>query len=667
MWIEHIRFSNYRQYRNEKISLKSPLRGPKITVIQGANGAGKTNILNGITWCLYGKELHSSKTKYAGLPIYNLLSANELKIGEDLEVEAEILLNSGKEEKIQITRTAVFSKGEDGEIKSIPDLTSDSEDGSKLMAMRLIRKEWTKVTDPFYVVRRIIPENLEEYFFFDGEKLDQYFRETSGEKIRDAVLRISQIGLLEKVIDHLDSKKSDYIRSAKNLGSRAKELADELEKKRSQQKKMHDELEDRRSAKNEAERSEMEYQEKLRYCAVQGVDKIQSEREKVYDGLNVLAKRTAEIEKDRFEQLVISAPFILLTDPIAKSLSMIQDSEASGEIPPEFRRSFITKLLQKDECICGRPLKKKSKERDLVEILLEGSKTLSELEGELMRESGIMNQILQSHWDTKRSISTMKEALTQLEQDREERQERLAYLDQQIASCNIEEVKRWEVALRDFKQTKEDLMAEIAQRELRIKDIVLEQQRMKSNLDEELGKEEKHKDLVRTLDFCQSCLDSANRVKTEIMEEVRQEIEKKTREQFLKLIWKKSTYKDVLISEDYVVSVKDYSGNESIGTLSAGERQVLALSFVAALNSVSGFDLPLIIDTPLGRISKDPKGEIAKNLPHYLEDKQVILLVTDEEYSREVRSSLNSSTAAEYAISFKEDVEGGVAKVMPYE
>jgi DNA sulfur modification protein DndD len=148
------------------------------------------------------------------------------------------------------------------------------------------------------------------------------------------------------------------------------------------------------------------------------------------------------------------------------------------------------------------------------------------------------------------------------------------------------------------------------------------------------------------------------------MRDVKNEIEGKTKEQFLELIWKEKTYTDVKIDDNYNISVIHESGMEGIGTLSAGERQVLALSFMAALNSVSGFDAPIIIDTPLGRISKEPKINIAKNLANYLKGKQVTLLVTEEEYTPEVAEKLRANIAKEYKIEFVEQEVGNLAKVV---
>ena len=66
---------NFRQYRDAQINFARASEA-NFTVILGANGAGKTNIMNAITWCLFGKEYHMD-SKYAGLPITNAHALDE--------------------------------------------------------------------------------------------------------------------------------------------------------------------------------------------------------------------------------------------------------------------------------------------------------------------------------------------------------------------------------------------------------------------------------------------------------------------------------------------------------------------------------------------------------------------------------------------------------------
>ena len=64
--------------------------------------------------------------------------------------------------------------------------------------------------------------------------------------------------------------------------------------------------------------------------------------------------------------------------------------------------------------------------------------------------------------------------------------------------------------------------------------------------------------------------------------------------------------------------------------LSSGERQLLAVSILWALSRVSNQKLPVIIDTPLGRLDSQNRYNLSSNYFHKASH-QIILLSTDEE------------------------------------
>ena len=76
--------------------------------------------------------------------------------------------------------------------------------------------------------------------------------------------------------------------------------------------------------------------------------------------------------------------------------------------------------------------------------------------------------------------------------------------------------------------------------------------------------------------------------------------------------------------------------------------------------------VPIIIDTPLARISREPSKNIAHNLPNYLEDKQVTLLVTEKEFSEEVKNELIDNIGKEYVIRIEEQRLGNLASLEVY-
>ena len=119
------------------------------------------------------------------------------------------------------------------------------------------------------------------------------------------------------------------------------------------------------------------------------------------------------------------------------------------------------------------------------------------------------------------------------------------------------------------------------------------------------------------------------------MKKVRNEVAEHTKKNFLNLVWKKDTFSEVTLSDDYRLTVIRKDGYDATHSISAGEKLVLALSFIAAIRKITGFRMPLVIDTPLGKISGKPTKNIGEFLSKFFEDTQVTLLVTDKEYQFE--------------------------------
>ena len=140
------------------------------------------------------------------------------------------------------------------------------------------------------------------------------------------------------------------------------------------------------------------------------------------------------------------------------------------------------------------------------------------------------------------------------------------------------------------------------------------------------------------------------------MANMRAKVAELTRSNFFDLIWKKDEFSDVNLTDDYkLIVIKN--GFNAVHTLSAGEKLVLALSFIVAIREVAGFKTPLIIDTPLGKISGKPTKNIADFISNFSKDVQVTLLVTDKEYQfvdpeirRSFRDLIKESVNKEYIL-----------------
>ncbi|TMR22626.1 DNA sulfur modification protein DndD [Nonomuraea turkmeniaca] len=97
------------------------------------------------------------------------------------------------------------------------------------------------------------------------------------------------------------------------------------------------------------------------------------------------------------------------------------------------------------------------------------------------------------------------------------------------------------------------------------------------------------------------------------------------------------------------------------GTLSAGERQLLAVSLLAGLARASGRLLPVVIDTPLGRLDRDHRHRlIERYLPQA--SHQVIVLSTDSEITSDVLVHLGSSVSHMIKLQFDQETRSTVVK-----
>jgi len=357
---------------------------------------------------------------------------------------------------------------------------------------------------------------------------------------------------------------------------------------------------------------------------------------------------------------------MLAHNPIIRMKKLINRLEEAGDIPPDYKKIFLEKLLEKGKCICGIDISKNNNYRINIEKLLRQCDDITNISSELIEENANLRSIINDLKEFHKKRIFYGEEIKELEEDRKRKSERLKKIEEFMGNSDFQQIQTWEYKLNEYKTIKNDLLEKIIEQNFYINEKQKKTDKLIIQFDKELKKEERHKKLRKILLFCNNSLDDLKKIKNRIMEEVLTEVEENTKKQFLDLIWKKDTYVDVKISENYQISVIDKYGMGGIGTLSAGERQILALSFIAALNTVSGFNIPIIIDTPLGRLSKEPKKNIASNLLNYLKNKQVILLVTDEEYNSEVKDKLSKSVGKEYIINFKEASKGSEAKVVLY-
>ena len=166
MELHKISIKNYRQFRDVNLEFNND-PNKNFTIIKGNNGAGKTTLLNALSWCLYGEEIHDYGDD-SSMPICNNKSLKLAENNSNVEVFVELEFIDGEDIFI-LRKTKIFRKKDN-------DLIANAF-GDKF---EVITPDGGPSEDnAVYEREKRIPEDVEDYFFFDGARLSEYFQTTS--------------------------------------------------------------------------------------------------------------------------------------------------------------------------------------------------------------------------------------------------------------------------------------------------------------------------------------------------------------------------------------------------------------------------------------------------------------------------------------------------------
>jgi DNA sulfur modification protein DndD len=147
--------------------------------------------------------------------------------------------------------------------------------------------------------------------------------------------------------------------------------------------------------------------------------------------------------------------------------------------------------------------------------------------------------------------------------------------------------------------------------------------------------------------------DALNEYKQVLIGKKIEDLQTAVSEYFNLLSRKKKLHRRIAIHPvTFAVTILDNQGRTiRKQELSAGEKQIYAVSMLWALAKVSGRPLPMIIDTPLARLDRDHRALLSE---HYFPkaSHQMLILSTDTEIDEQHFSLLRPAVARSYELAF---------------
>jgi len=633
MKLERVLLYNFRQYFGEQKVRLSQDEQRNVTVFHGVNGAGKTSFFAAINWCLYGEGVEGIGQ------IISKEAVRRVEVGEEVITKVVVtFIHEGQ--RYVASRQLKGVKQPDGSIQERPDI--------EFILMRTSPSGATsRVANPIGMMNSILPANVRTYFFFDGEKIDNFARPEAAEEVRDAVRRVLNLEVLDRAKQHLASVAKELRSDLRSLASgELKKLVDQDVQARQREADLKKEQDNLRREIAAIERHIDEINQKLR--DLEAVQALQRQ----YD---LYSEQLRDREGDqkglilRIRDLASQGYIILISNALAKAQAILDEKRQRGEIPSNIRQQFVRDLLDCKICICGRPF---SENDDAYSHLLQLLKRAvpSALEDDVLTTSGALSSLRDRGQQLRQELNTAMAEKVRIEDQLNRTYAARDDIEQQMKGSQHGEASALAQRRDDYQTDLTKNRTELVRVEMQLEEV----RKQITELEKQITlarKSERREQLVgRKLDLAQRSSDFIAQVLERFAEEKRQQIEARSRSIFHALAWKGEHFSDVRLTPAYQLEVIDRYGQSARPELSAGERQVLSLSFIAAMATVAEREAPLVMDTPFGRLSSAHRESIAAHIPDLAS--QLVLFVTDEELRDQALANLRPRIGAEYVLRF---------------
>lgn len=618
---------------------------PPIILFGGMNGGGKTTLMDAIRLTLYGQRGQCSTRGNLSYNEFLLQCINhQTPLGEKtrIELEFEQIVN----EELHIFRIVRFWDHQ----------TKEGKDNLGVLNQDWPDKNLVNTWDEY--IETILPLGISNLFLFDGEQVKELAdQDVPNVEVVNAIKSLLGLELAERLdedIDVLASRKRKDLGKAKGL-KYLQEIEEKLRKLTLEKTEVDQKFEILKEALENAQLKEEQMWQKFQ---LEG-GKIAGEKSSL-EIHNQRLEQAVEQQRDELVKLASrSLPLVLIT-PLLKE-AKIQGEKEIKSAQAKLAQQVLQDRDQRLLCYLNQ--------------LALNTQDFTKIQQFLDQENEALNHDIEEvsqPW-LNISLTEIKQLETILDH-----QLPLQINQAQIHQQKIEELER-EITANE-KQLARAAAPEIYN-ELHQALIDAKEHHTKIKLDYERVHQDqqeltqKIKDLTKKLSSCteevlktqndEHILQSINKVK-ETLKIFRErltlnklnKLEKEVTDCFRYLLHKSSlVYRVTIDNHNFTLALYDHQGKLlPKHRLSAGEKQLLAISLLWGLARVSGRHLPVAIDTPLGRLDSSHRHNLVEryfpNASH-----QVILLSTDTEIDQKQIEILrnNEAIALEYLLEYNQE------------
>lgn len=637
-----ITMENFKQYYgNQSISFSGIDEADEqnVTVIYGENGRGKTTLYRSMLFGFYGDRFleqdEHEENKDSVIYLGNLKALDEAaRAGKGINVGVTIEF-SHNNERYEISRYFKAIKDQNGNI--LEDMPS-----VKLLIIKVDGNseyfDESKSVEINDIMNSILDERVKNYFLFDGERIESLTRASKKQKenIRQGIKNLLKIDNLFLLKQALEENRKDINQELKKISTgemlKNLQLLEEVDQTISEyQEKINNQLKELEIAESQKEDIDRQLQE------------LENQRP-LLDKILLLEKTiiSLEEEKNKLNQNLVdltpSFSIELAKDLMGELIADLEGQRIRGEVPSEIKTELIDRLLNEMSCICGRELHIGSEEYEKLLDWKQKSNTQM-YEKHAMKLFGDLKTTVTHAQFNSGNLSETLSNLAQIEEQIEINQHEVDMLKKNVGNISGQDMANnfqyRDSLVQDIARAKQQL--ELYENELKEanshKDTLLQKQK-RLDVENELQAQ-----IKRKAEIVDKSLEALDEIILSFENEIKAELEDKANEIFKHLIddGGSRNLKKIVVNDNYTLDVLDWSGRPFLANISAGQRQIISLSFITALAEVAGgssvLEIPLFMDTPFGRLSPDHRYNLVRHIPTITP--QWILLVTGSEFKED--------------------------------
>lgn len=650
MIFKRLILENFRVFNGfEQIDLSPRKAGvfhQPVILFGGLNGAGKTSILTAIRLALLGKRAVSDAISKKDYQTYLAEQINRTALSTDESAFAKVTLvftytHQGEHKQYEISRS--WQKNSDEQLTLIVNGIPDN----------------TLTTDQVQLfLSEIVPPGIGDLFFFDGEKIADLAEDDTGTYLKEAVQRLLGIDILNRLSNDLEIYLKDKGSKAADKDTINKIKAAEIEKL---------------AATNESQK----FQENAeQFCGRLAELKLDIAKKELIihenDGtwasnraianakLNALVEKKQDLQAGLKSEVNGTYPLALAPKSMQALLNQLKSDQKIKQA-----RAFSNELIDHLDGL---------REHLSTSLDKQGDEAYNEMQryfGQIINETAMqMPQLDITDGDfalleaqtadakiAKSNVDRLNEELVKVQTELDQLSVRIE------RAPDAEALNKLYQSLRKLEQERDELSRKYINLMLNAKthkQIELDCAKRLEKLYAALKNNHSADKATLRVEQSQNALAE---FKEELIRLRVTQLEQLFIDAYRKLARKEDLKFSAKIDEKtFDVNLVDSAGvTINRKSLSAGEKQIFAFAILEALGKLSGRVLPLVVDTPLGRLDSIHRGKLVRNyFPEASE--QVILLSTDTEVDEDFYQALAPKISHAFEIEFDQQTLSSTVK-----